>query len=207
MLCTSLGDFLFKLYLYRLHPRSSHVWYAVHEIKKHHYGRREEILQKVKAQYGVVSPSNRYYRRKQGFAIVEAMMWQRILLLTATDGRHDKFFSDQSRTGLHDFRKRSFIVGGYAVRIIDGHPSVMIERDRWEDIRRRFLETYWHQHDCEKRFNEITPFSFWHIVNWQLQPLAIDLTKKRRTAGLPPVELVIRNRTYKRGSASPIGVS
>lgn len=198
MLCTSLGDFLFRLYLYRLNPRCGHIWYAVHDIKSHDYKRREEILSKVARQYGVVTPSNRNYRRKKGLAIVEVMVWQEMLLLTATAGHHDTFFADQRRTGLYDFRKKALMVGGYAVGITDGHPSVMIERSRWERIERQFLEQYWHHDDCARRFNEITPFSFWHIVNWQLQPLAVELTKKRKTAGLSPVELVVakKSRTH-----------
>ena len=194
MLCTSLGDFLFKLYLYRLNPRCGHVWYAVHTIKRHDYKRREEILSKVARQYGVVNRKNRYHRRKQGKAIIEVMMWQETLVLTATEGHHDTFFADQRRTGLYDFRKRSLMVGGYAVGITQGQPSVMIERSRWERIEQQFLERYWHHDDCARRFNEITLFSFWHIINWQLQPLAVRLTKKRRTAGLSPVELVVKQR-------------
>ena len=191
MICSSLGEFLFKLYVYRLHPRCGHVWYAVHHLDNRKLYDADRIVAKIKNQYGVVRKSNRYYRRKKGFALVEVMMLENMLLMTATNGYHDNFFIDQRQTGLHNFRERPLKVSGYAIGITDNHPSILIEENRWERIHGNFLTLFWHQDDCQQKLNQITPFSFWHIVNCQLQPLAKELTKKRRSAGLPPVKLVL----------------
>ena len=199
MICSSLGEFLFKLTVYRMHPRSGHIWYAVHKIVNNDC---KEIYKKVSQQYDICKQSNRYYRRKKGLAIVDVLIWNELFLLTATDGHHDTFFDDQRRTGLHDFRKRSLIVNGYAVRIVQNKPSVLIEHDRWNTIHSNFIDTYWHHSDCQERFNQITPFSFWHIVNLQLQPLAKELTMKRRTAGLSPVELTLRKTIGRMGKGN-----
>ena len=113
--------------------------------------------------------------------------------MTATDGHHDTFFNDQKHTGLHDFRKRSLIVSGYAVRIVNNYPSILIERERWERIKGNFLHLFWYQDDCQEKFNQITHFSFKSLVTKQLKPLARDLTKKRLSSGLSPIELVVRS--------------
>lgn len=197
MICSSLGEFLFKLYLYRLHPRCGHVWYAVHRIKAVDFASRTEIVSKIARQYQVVDPTNRYYRRKLGKALVEVMLWGDLLLLTATDGKHDDFFDDQRRTGLHHFGKHPFLVGGYVVGLLDNKPYIRIEGPRWEKIQHEFLTKLWRLEKCEKLLNEVSPFSFRNMMTDQLGPLTRAINRKRKKENMRPVKLIIRGQDQK----------
>jgi hypothetical protein len=165
------------------------------------------IDKKLLTKYSVVQNEWRRARRKQkGQANLQYLRYGRTWVLMATEGYHAMKTEEQSQ--LRDIREAPVQIGGYSIYLKKGdfkkkpsrdaelvpddrwHARVLISRERYKELRARFLDIACHR-TVEGLVAEINglPFEPYKPVWRQLRKLVRLINKKRKAAGYSPVPM------------------
>lgn len=165
------------------------------------------IDQKLLSKYDVVQNEWRRARRKErGLANLQYLRFDRTWVLMATEGYHPMKTDEQSQ--LRDIRDAPIQIAGYSIYLKRGdfkkkaspedeavpddkwHARVLISRERYKELRARFLDIACHR-KVESLIAEINglPFEPYKPVWRQLRKLVRLINKKRKAAGYSPVPM------------------
>ncbi len=165
------------------------------------------IDKKLLAKYDVVQNEWQRARRKgRGLANLQYVRCGRTWVLMATEGYHPMKSDEQSQ--LRDVREAPIQIAGYSIYLKRGdfkkkvspdeepvpddkwHARVLISRERYKELRARFLDIACHR-TVEGIVAEINglPFEPYKPVWRQLRKLVRLINKKRKAAGYLPVPM------------------
>ena len=159
-----------------------------------------QIDRKLIARYDVgLSKWAKARRRAKGEASVQYLRFGRFFLLVATHGRHPLFLEE--RRVLRDARKAPILFAGYSISHRGGHAHVRIAKVELDflkaDLER--VSLLWPKERLESWFLSL-PFDPYAPVRAQVLSLFRAVNRRRRTAGLSPIEIEcvrMRRRIYR----------
>lgn len=165
------------------------------------------IDKKLLTKYEVIQNEWRRARRKErGLANLQYLRYERTWVLMATEGYHPMKTDEQSQ--LRDVREAPIQIAGYSIYLKRGdfkkklspeeepvrdnkwHARVLISRERYKELRARFLDIACHR-SVEGLVAEINglPFEPYKPVWRQLRKLVRLINKKRKAAGYAAVPM------------------
>lgn len=155
-----------------------------------------DVDEKLTRKYGIgISSSERYRRKRAGWASIQYLRFERTWILLATHGRHP--FFDAEERNIKDARRIPIKIGGYSISHAGGHCQVRIRREEIVRLRARLLELATHRSALAmgSEFGRI-PFEPYHRVRRQLLRILRAVNRERKVAGFSRIPYgVIR---YKR---------
>ena len=139
--------------------------------------------------YGIgISKWARARRKQTGHANMQYLRHERFFVLLATHGRH-RFFEDEAGL-VRDARRVPLKFAGYSISYRNGHPSVRIDRNEFNQVKSYLTETAPHN-SLEALVNEICRLRFepYAPVRRQLLDLRRAVNRVRTNAGLAVLPL------------------
>ncbi len=167
---------------------------------------------KLIAKYGIaVSESTRARRKRAGQSKLQYLRHDRFFVLMATKGNH-RFF-DEEGNRIRDIRRVPVRYGGYSISFRRGgrtrsgerdtqwHAHVEIERERYLDLRARFVSSAAHR-SMENLVLDLyeLPFEPYAPIRRQLLKILRDVNDARRHAAcaeVPVAVLPLRRRVVR----------
>lgn len=153
-----------------------------------------------------ISKWARCRRKKQGLANMQYLRHERFFVLLATKGRH--VFFERERVSLRDIRRVPISFGGYSIGCRKGrdgrwHASVRIAASRYVEMKAA-LDSVAHRKKpagLERELAGLPQLPFAPVAR-QIRDVLIAVNRRRRIAGLPPVQAsaVPRRRRVARSS-------
>jgi hypothetical protein len=145
------------------------------------------IDEKLVAKYGVdLSRWQRARRKRAGWANLHYIRFGRFFVLLATEGKHC-FFEEEAKN-LRDAAVEPIKVGGYSIRVREGHSHVRIEEGEFQRLRAFLLELAVHRATGElSRLFWRVPWEPFAPVRSQLFGLLRAVNERRKAAGFEPV--------------------
>jgi hypothetical protein len=142
---------------------------------------------KLVAKYGVaLSRWQRARRKKGGWANLHYLRWERFWVLVATDGEHP-FFAEEAKN-LRDAREEPIKIGGYAIRLRQGHAHVRIEEGEFQRFKAWLLELAAHRPAGDVgRAIWCVPWEPYAPVRSQLFGLLAAVNERRKRGRREPV--------------------
>ena len=160
---------------------------------------------KIVSQYDIaVSKWTRTRRKQAGQARVQYLRYGRFFVILATHGEHP-FFAAEGKL-IRDIRRQPIHFTGYAIGCRKGrdghwHASVRIERERFRELKQRFVAMAVHR-SAEELCGEFwrTNFEPYAPVRDQLRILLRAVNRRRQTAGqeLVPKQMLRLRRSIAR---------
>ncbi len=184
----SLGVFLRKIAFDYL--RHGYKRYAFRTIPpgKDLPGIDRKIIQNYQVSF---CRSTRLRRARKGLANVIYLRHQDRFILTASDGLNEAF----DKIHYLYFQEQPLLIDGYTIGVKRNKPCIMIQPRRWAHIRSNILAVALHnQAKVENLFQTISPFSFPEVIR-QKRKLLDEVNQKRKTAGLPKINVDLRFNT------------
>ncbi len=162
------------------------------------------VAEKLIGKYGIaISKFVRARRKVTGGANLQLILYGRIFLLLATQGKH-RFFTEE-RTRIRDCRETPIKFASYAISFRGGHVQVRIERETERDLKAFFRErALWSQERLEREFWKL-PFEPFAPVRRQILIMFNQVNRLRRTAGFEPLRVSCLR--FRRKSCKPFGAS
>lgn len=154
------------------------------------------VDEKLVTKYGVdLSRWQRARRKRAGWANLHYLRFDRFWVLLATEGEH-RFFIEEAKN-LRDVREEPIKVGGYSVRVREGHSHVRIEEGEFKRLRAWLLELAAHRSAAEiGRAFWCVPWEPYAPVRSQLFGTLAAVNERRKRAGyaLVPASAIRRRR-------------
>lgn len=123
-------------------------------------------------------------RKRQGLANVVFVRYERQFVLMATGGRQAQF----DRLTTYDFRTTPFHFHDYSVGLLRHIPCVRVRQQLWCEVEKRLIRVALkHSRQELKRKIGTLPYANFPGVYWQKIELAKQIDKRRRRAGLSPL--------------------
>jgi hypothetical protein len=152
-----------------------------------------------------LSPSQRSRRKLAGLSNVHYVRFEDFFVLLASEprGKH-RFFAEES--GIHDVRDVPLKFGGYSIGYKNGHASVRIEQEGFNDLKAYLLDNAVHRsrESMERAFSRLD-FVPYAPVRSQLCLLLRKVNEARAARGFEPLSkscLRLHRRPVKVFSAS-----
>lgn len=143
-----------------------------------------------------VSRWHRARRKRAGCANVHYLRFGRHFVLLATDGTH--WLREDEAKNLRDVREDPIKVGGYSIRVRQGHSHVRIEEGEFQRLKSYLVDlAVYRQADMLARAFWSAPWEPYAQVRNQLLGVLLEVNTRRKRAGFEPVpaSCIRRRRT------------